>query len=124
MTPEIDYTIFYKENLSIADDWNITWDLFISAYNSSERVRRCFTKATAATKHWLMLPEYQYEAHEFPTDGDTFSFTENNEAELVQHYFHDTSIPVTGTRICIDTTGFMRPQLIYLVRFLMDAGID
>jgi hypothetical protein len=124
MTRQLDYTIFYKESLPVNGAWAITWDLFISAFNSSERVNRCFAKANAGTKHWIILPEYRYESNEFPQDGPSFAFDETNEAELVQHYFSNLGVEICHLKICIDTTGFMRPQLIYLTRFLMDHGVD
>ena len=64
----IDYTIFYREILKESDDWSSgsPWDLFISAYNESERVQYVYEKVTADRKIWLAHAEYNYSEDECP----------------------------------------------------------
>ena len=58
----IDYTIYYKTQLPIDQEWpaSCEWEVFISAFNSTERVNRVFEKAPSVEKHWLMIPDYGY----------------------------------------------------------------
>jgi hypothetical protein len=34
----IDYTIYFRENLPLDSEWGAEYDIFISAYNASDRV--------------------------------------------------------------------------------------
>ncbi len=125
MTAPIDYTMFFKQMLPTEDDWGayVQWDVLISAFNSSERVRRIFEKAPARRKHWLPVPEYAYQPHEYPA-GETFSYDDVDEAELVLEYFRGSGIDALTESICIDTTGFMRPQLAFITKYLYEAGTE
>ena len=53
-----DYTIFYKQELAIDENWgpDENWDLFISAYVPDDRTRQVFDKADATHKvHYITL---------------------------------------------------------------------
>ena len=56
----IDYTVLYKDELSVDSDWpaDVRWDIFVSAYTAAERVKAVYDKVSAADKHWLVFPEY------------------------------------------------------------------
>jgi hypothetical protein len=121
----IDYTIFYKKELPpIRTDWSkeLRWDIFISAYTSSERVRSVFEKVNASEKHWLLFPEYHYTQSEFPPEL-SFPLNGDCEAMIMQPYLEDNKIKLGKGRICIDTTGFIRPYLIFLLRWLVNNKI-
>lgn len=119
----MDYTIFYKKkyenHLKISER---DYDLFISAYNKSERVNEVYKKISASEKHWVILPEYNFESMEFPAvdSGELlFSYTAiGDEASVVREYFEENSEKIKGQNICIDITGFLRPHLMFLVRYL------
>lgn len=125
MNTHIDYTIFYKSELPIEGSWRQEkpWDIFLSAFNSSERVKRCFDMASSREKHWLLLPEYEYNHTEHPASGSVFVCQRGSEADQVQNYFKEAGLCPKGLRICVDITGFMRPQLIFLARFLAESGV-
>lgn len=124
----IDFSIFYKKKYSTLHDFTSAncYDILISAYNDSERVKKVFDEISASQKHWLVFPEYQYTAAEIPAQlGGTavFNFTGNSsrtEGEIIREYFSGLKLS-SATRICIDITGFIRPHLIFLVRFLASA---
>lgn len=118
----IDYTIFYKSELSVKDKWsaNESWDVFISAYNSTERVAHVFDKAKAKQKFRLIFPEYSYRAGEYP-ENDSFSCIANNEAEYIRKFFESAKID-PSSKICIDLTGFIRPYQMFLTTFLWMKG--
>lgn len=121
----IDYTIFYKSELPIKDDWSksITWDLFISAYNSSDRVNTVYDKVTAKFKHWLVLPDYNFSSSELPNDY-YFRSPVNNEGEYIRKYFEEAQIEnLTDLNICVDITGFVKPYMMFLLRWLKHLGV-
>lgn len=99
-------------------------DLFISAYNQSERVRTLFDAIRSPRKEWLVHPEYDFKPAELPTNGTVHDGFGRDEAEFWHQYF-DTAdfdnIPVE-TRISVDLTGFMRPHIMLLPRLLRDRG--
>ena len=54
----IDYDIYYRDSLSELDISNLKdIDIFISAYNESERVGRVYNKIVAKNKFWFIQPE-------------------------------------------------------------------
>jgi hypothetical protein len=63
------------------------------------------------------LPEYGIKDNDLPTTGRIFKFTTSDEADVVLQYFDQEPIQ-PGERICIDTTGFIRPHLLFLIRYL------
>ena len=120
-----DYTIFYKKKFShIGDlkDGNL-YDLFISAYNDSDRVRKVFDIIQAKTKHWLLLPEYNYSDIEVPANSKYFRYESGKtESEVIVDYVNHLG-DISNLRICLDITGFMRPHLIFLLRYFLIKNI-
>ena len=84
----MDYSFSYKTELPIAGDWegSISSDFFISAFNSSERVKSVYQKAIAQQKFWLIFPEYQYDDAELP-DGDVYRCNGDSEGEQITSFF-------------------------------------
>lgn len=123
----IDYGLFYKEELPLQSPWSTQWDLFISAFNSSYRVQHIFQHATATHKHWLVHAEYGYRPEDYPATGSfVFASESVNEGEFIRDYVDSLAckgIDVNAAAICIDITGFMRPHLMFLVRYLHHLGI-
>lgn len=121
----IDYSIFYKTTLPINDEWQQdSWDLFLSAYTPAERVLFSFGKATADKKHWLIFPEYNFKHSEIPKE-DKFICALENEAEYISEYWNwvNNSIDIDKIKICVDITGFIRPYLIFLIKWFKQIGI-
>lgn len=119
----IDYTVLYKGELAVEGDWpaNLRWDIFISAYTAAERVQRVYDKASATSKHWLVFPEYGFSTADYPRGA--FADPTRDEAEYVRTFW-DGSIGVVGRRsVAVDITGFIRPYLIFLVRWLAERGV-
>jgi len=124
---QFDYNIFYRCELSPDAPWSSKgWDVFLSAYNSSDRVRRVFDKVTARRKYWVMHNEYGYSAVERPV-GAVFSCPEDNEApfirQLMEHIEHDAGSEISTLSLCVDITGFMRPHLLFLALYLSIRGV-
>lgn len=118
----IDYTIFYKSKLPVDEPWADRWDLFISAYNSSERVREVYARACSAEKHWLIHPEYGYKPEEYPVEQHTAP-PAGDEAEFFSAFFGILG-DLSGAQVCVDITGMMRPHLMLLPRFLQLHGVS
>ncbi|MGO8731951.1 MAG: hypothetical protein ACLQVM_04050 [Terriglobia bacterium] len=119
----IDYTLLYKGELPVEGDWpaEVRWDIFISAYTAAERVRSVYNRAAAGSKHWLVFPEYSFPKEEYPPAA--FASPSRDEAEYVRSFW-DTSIGnVPGKTLGIDITGFIRPYLIFLLRWLAERGV-
>lgn len=117
----IDYDIFYRELLQISDEFinEDSYDIFVSAYNKSDRVRNIFDKVRAVEKYWVIHPEYQFQ------DSDISSINTANVIKLGNsgnENFQVNQILKTlklderaGVKLCLDCTGFTRNTLIHLI---------
>ena len=115
------YDIFYRERYSAEEPWELqaNWDLFLSAYNSSERVRTVFERVRAVEKRWLVHREYGFTQQQFPTNAPVFTHHADNESDFLLEFFEgSTPIDLSGRSLCVDITGFMRPHLMFLMRYL------
>lgn len=126
-----DYTYFYKNKYNSLNDLeNCQYDVFISAFNDSERVKQVFYTIKSQNKFWLVFSEYDYKASEIDAlDKDSaeiveFSNTES-EAKVINDFISKYKDVINITQsICIDITGFIRPHLLFLIRKLYDMGFD
>ncbi len=124
----MDYTIFYKVKYETLDHFILDndnyWDIFISAYNDSERVKKVLEQVHAEKKHWLIMPEYDYDPNELPNNGQIYSYPNlKRENNFIQEYFNNIKIDLNQLQVCIDITGFMRNHLIYFIRYLVSKKI-
>jgi|APMed6443717190_1056831.scaffolds.fasta_scaffold02175_5 hypothetical protein len=126
----IDYCNFYKRKYSPNDKvGDRQWDLFISAYNNSERVREVYKKINARRKHWLVMPDYEYKSNELPESlTEECYLYKNDEAYIESEYIKDYIAKINKNKlsnlsICIDITGFMRPHLLFLFRYFFQVGV-
>ncbi|HCG8215685.1 TPA: hypothetical protein NJ504_002588 [Vibrio parahaemolyticus] len=116
--------MYYKDELSIEEDWP-KWDLFLSAYNLSERLKKVFDKVDASEKFWLIFPEYDFSDEELPTQNDMIKVEEGSEATQLIPIIERLSIEEFKDKsICIDATGFMRAQLLFLLAFFKKKGFN
>src|SRR5438045_820615 len=98
-----EYLLYYKSRLPRHGSWSLNWDIFISAFNSSERVKLIAQHATAAERYWLMLPEYQYSTADYPADAETYAGPADDEAQYISRFL--AGIPdLQHKRIAIDIT--------------------
>src|SRR5690606_23352273 len=118
-----DFSLLYKTKFPTLDKLasERTYDVFISAYNDSERVQQVFDRLNATEKYWLILPQYGYTPIELASvNGSKIEFnSKNSESELIRSFFKDIGVTnFENKSICIDMTGFIRPHLLFLVRYL------
>lgn len=119
-----DYSIFYRRPVctnKIAQELP-TFDIFVSAFNSSDRVGIVFNEVRAKNKIWHIHPEYRYKPIEEPT-----GFLKS-QPELIDEVAQvDALLAVMGDlhgkNICIDITGFMRHVLVFFVAKLAHMEI-
>jgi len=97
-------------------------DIFVSAFNSSSRVQSVFEKTPAHRKIWLLHPEYQYSANDFPNDGEIVAPHSNDERIQVDELLKAIE-PLDELTLCIDITGFMRHVLIFMIAKLAMSGV-
>lgn len=116
----IDYDIFYRESLPVENNpINSTpFDIFISAFNASDRVKEVFDKINSTQKYWLIHPEYQFSDEELTEVHATsiikpIEFGEQDQVSSLISSINITDIE--NTKICIDSTGFMRNVLALLI---------
>lgn len=120
----IDYTYFFKEELVMSADWPHRWDLFLSGYNTSDRINTVFDKVESTKKVYVIHSEYGFSKRDLPS-GALFYCENSTEYEFVIALF-DQLIKdevEAGRRICIDITGFMRPHLMFLVALMKARGV-
>lgn len=99
------------------------WDLFVSAYNDSERVRTVFESVPARRRSWWVVPEYGYARQEIGHLAGAELLAPGTEAEVVKAGLQASGFdPATDRRFCVDITGLMRPQILYLMAYLKEIG--
>jgi hypothetical protein len=107
---------------SIPDSYSC--DIFISAFNLSERVAKTFGKINASRKFWLIHNEYGFSDAELPTNTPLLRSSELAEADFVIEALSQIESDLTpGVRLCVDVTGFMRPHLMFLMHLLRTKQI-
>lgn len=117
---EVSYLIDSKQRIENFDALG-KFDVFISAFNHSERVRHVFANIQASKKHWWILPEYHYsdqDLNEISIDLSRIEGLPENEAELVLKGVHDSGLAEPAAlSVCIDITGFMRHHIFMLLKY-------
>lgn len=120
----VDYSIFFRRPVSV-DRISLElpmFDVFISAFNSSDRVGKVFSDIQARQKIWLIHPEYGYSPLEEPTGFPKVVPVGKDEVTQVNALLAlvgDTA----GKSICLDITGMMRHVLMFLVAKLAHVGV-
>lgn len=108
----------------VHDLTSLQYDVFISAYNGSERVQHVYSKIAANRSFWWILPEYGYAESEVFSLENAVYLRDIREDDLVtdglQQVLSDLKI---GARLLIDITGFMRNQILYLMWYLKISGV-
>jgi hypothetical protein len=119
-----DFSIFYKEVFegldALAGD---AFDLFVSAYNTTDRVRAVFDAIQATEKRWVVHREYEFTDVDLPNDGTPFTSRIDETEGAFMRRFVDSIQPYLTQRLCIDISGFMRPHLLVLLRLLQVRGV-
>ena len=120
----MEYSIFYRRCIKVD---RLTkelgpFDIFISAYNSSDRVGTAFNNINAKQKIWLIHPEYQYTEIEYPIGHTIVAPAPGDEIAQINDLL--AAVPnINVVSLCIDITGFMRNSLAFLIPKLASLGV-
>lgn len=120
----MDYTIFYKDSYDNGDlKDSPDYDIFLSAFDNCNRTKEIFNKVKSTQKKWFIFPQYKG-ITELPTENaySNQSLAESGYFEDFIQEFIDNDYKVK--KICIDITGFIRPHLIYLLKFLSRSNVS
>lgn len=117
----MDYTIFYKNSYENGEVGNETYDLFFSAYDNCDRTKVIFEKITASKKFWFLFPHYNLQPIANSSSFTAYGHSSFKEDDFFVDFFKTNSIEF-NSKICIDITGFIRPHLIYLIKYLYLNG--
>lgn len=125
---EISYLVDRKEKVESFDVLD-EFDVFVSAFNDSERVKYVFENILAKKKHWWILPEYNYsggDLDEIYSAASVIDELPSNEAELVISGMEKSGLDDGSgdLNICIDITGFMRPHIFMLLKYLQSIQVS
>ena len=122
MTADLDFIVDAKEPL---DDFDARkWDVFVSAYNDSNRVQNVYEKVQAVDKSWWVIPEYNYLPEEVAQITGVTVVTEGREADVIKAGLKGSGIVADDQRrLCFDITGLMRPQILFLMAYLRETGV-
>jgi hypothetical protein len=119
-----DYSLFERSTLELdrlADD---SYDVFLSAYNDSTRVKKVFAAIVATQKTWLLHAEYEYTASEEPIGSDKIAgLPSETPIEFWRRVFQEADISPTS-KLAIDITGMMRPYILILPLMLSLLAVD
>lgn len=116
----MDYTIFYKYSYENGEiDRSDNYDLFFSGYDNCQRTKTIFDKVNSDRKFWINFPHYQLNF----TGDNVYQCSSYNEDECFIELFDRVSF-TPDSKVCIDTTGFIRPHLIFFIISLHRLGIN
>lgn len=97
------------------------YDRFISAFTLADRVQALASAIQSRQKHLLAFAEYRFLKSELTRDS--IEMPEGNESTVIDNYL--AAYPLEpGTRIAVDITGFLRPQLLFLLKRLYEYGLS
>lgn len=122
------YHLFFYENYrslnEFTDDPSNKYDFFISAYTNEEIVLETYKYIDAKEKLWVLFDEYAIAKSTI--DGEYFEYTvqdkNKSEAEYILKLFSEKLADKQTLQICIDTTGFMKPYMVFLLLLLNQKG--
>jgi hypothetical protein len=121
----ISYDYFYRNQLPLDRPWQSKWDVFISAWDGSERVQRTLQLAAAPLKISLLHPEYGLSEASIPS-GRSFTLRGDEADGTLAFVAHlkDLGVDLAGTRLGIDITGMVRPHIALLTKLLRAEGMQ
>ena len=122
------YNLLHMESFRNSKEFydNNKYDLFISAYTDEEIVKNTYDNIEANEKLWLIFPEYELDLEKIT--GEIFNPTleddNTKESDYINEMYHSHIDKNISKKICIDTTGFNKPYLIYLIILLKEKGVQ
>ena len=96
------------------------YDVFISAFDGCERTISTYDKIIAPKKYWIVFPQYEQNKDELPEKYITSD--KLLESEFIPEIIE--KIELEGKHICVDSTGFLIPHLVFLIQLFKRAEIS
>ncbi len=118
-----DYSIFTRNKLSPEALGERSFDVFLSAYNKSDRVNAVFDAVSASEKHWILHREYEFDESDLPVGSCWHVSPSESVIDMWERCFEDLDIS-PAKRLAVDITGMMRPHLLLLPLMLQRAGFE
>ena len=97
------------------------WDVLLSAYDRTVRVQEPFQEIQAAEKRWIVHEEYGFNKDDRPHNG--IELPASFDPPAIVQLVRDWAKELQGAKLCIDSTGFIRPHLLVLLWALRDSGV-
>ena len=97
------------------------WDLFLSAFEETDRVGQTFHRVQANAKRWFVQEEYDIPRQQYPQDAIVLDAAYDSPAI---EFVRDRILEHGDMRLCIDSTGFIRPHLLVLLRAIKESGLQ
>jgi len=118
------YEYLYKSETTISSELfsQTSYDVFLSAYNSSDRVTNLFNAVHSKKKYWVVFPEYCYTPMDIQGLDNCYCCEKGRESDQIGDFLKSLNLN-NSLRLCIDITGFIRPQLCFLIKYLHQIGI-
>lgn len=117
----MNYTYFYKHNYQDVSALQglPQYDVFISGYVNSQRVQEPADNIKSAQKVWFATEE---EGHDLYLAGKDVTYIKPNEdyKPIVEKL---RSLQLSGKSVCVDSTGFRIPYLMFLMRCMAMLNI-
>ncbi|MCD4663996.1 MAG: hypothetical protein K8R68_01920 [Bacteroidales bacterium] len=118
----MDFSILYKESFPNGNIESIAgYDLYISAFDDCDRTKQIFEKINAIEKKWIVFPQHKNIEKQELLNSNTYFKDEFKEDDFFIDFFNNWNYSTT-IRLCIDITGFIRPHLLFLIKFLSYKG--
>lgn len=119
--PSKRYDYFRKRRFA-DDSWrnDLSCDVFLSAFNLSERIQRVFEDIDAKRKQWVVVPQYEFSREALPSEA--LEIDELRESDFVVEMLDRARVSFGEQRVIVDATGFLRPQLMFLLRYAFEQG--
>lgn len=121
----MDYGFFRRQLLPLGTKSVLPhYEIFLSAYNLSDRVRHVYDHVSASRKLWLVHHEYGLGAEHLPVEEHFISSSDDESSfwkAVLNHLALDPNA-FSAASVCIDSTGMLRPHLLFVMRLLHRFG--
>ena len=119
----MDYCSSFREKTERDGHIDGRWDLLLSAFNPSDRVRGLLDRIDAKRKMWILHPEYGIGTGDVPGGLEILHDDGDDEAAFCAKLLAGLPNDLNQLRLAIDITGFMRPQMMCLIA-LLERRVD
>ena len=117
-----DYYAFQRsEHIPSALSQAGPWHYFLSAYDGTERVLTPFQQVQANHKQWVLHEEYNLPRKDWPVGA--IEISSSFDPPSMREFVSQNSCKLREGKLCVDSTGFIRPHLLVLLHALRDIGV-